>query len=138
MGIPGDCAGRCWTDLYPPLSEIGDRMKESPIFTRTYDLLRWLIPVTVKFPRQQRFVLANALQRTALQLQEQFIEASFADQPSPGLTRADITLTKLRFYLRLCRDLELLSIGQYEHVAWMVNEIGRLLGGWIKSANGSR
>lgn len=110
-------------------------MKESPIFSRTYDLLRWLIPVTVKFPRQQRFVLANALQRTALQLQEQFIEASFADRPSPGLQRADITLTKLRFYLRLCRDLELLNIGQYEHVARMVNEIGRLLGGWIKSAN---
>lgn len=33
-------------------------MKESPIFTRTYDLVRWLIPVTIKFPRQHRFVLA--------------------------------------------------------------------------------
>ena len=25
-------------------------MKESPIFTRTYDLLRWLLPLTTKFP----------------------------------------------------------------------------------------
>jgi predicted lipid carrier protein YhbT len=108
-------------------------MKESPIFTRTYDMIRWLIPVTVKFPRQQRFVLAQALQKTALELQEKLIEASFADHPRQVLQQADVTLTKLRFYLRLCRDLKLLSMGQYEHVARMVNEIGRLLGGWMKT-----
>ncbi len=107
-------------------------MKESPIFTRTYDLLRWLIPLTVKFPRQQRFVLAEALQRTALQFQERLIEAARAPDPLPVLRQADTDLTKLRLYLRLCRDLELMSINQYAHVAQMVNEVGRLLGGWMK------
>ncbi len=109
-------------------------MKESPIFTRTYDLLRWLIPVTAKFPRQQRFVLAQALQQTALTLQEQLIEASYRQPVRPALLEADITLTKLRTTLRLCRDLEYLSMSQYEHVSKMVAEIGRLLGGWIKKA----
>jgi four helix bundle protein len=107
-------------------------MKESPIFTRTYDLLRWLIPLTVKFPRSQRFVLAEALQRTALTLQEQLIEAASAEAPRPLLRQADVTLTKLRFYLRLCKDLQLISFDQYEHVSLMVNEVGKLLGGWIK------
>jgi len=46
--------------------------------------------------------------------------------------RADVDLAKLRFYLRLCEDLRLLSLGQYEHVSRMVVEIGRLLGGWRK------
>lgn len=108
-------------------------MKESPIFTRTYDLLRWLIPATVKFPRQQRFVLADAVQRTALTFQEQLIEAGLSNQPSDPLRDADITLVKLRLYLRLCWDLQLLSPGQYEHVSRMVTEIGRLLGGWRKA-----
>lgn len=107
-------------------------MKESPIFTRTYDLLRWLIPVTVKFPRQHRFVLAQAVQKTSLELQERLIEAGLSSQPASVLHQADVSLTKLRFYLRLCRDLELISLGQYKHVARMVNEIGRLLGGWMK------
>ena len=107
-------------------------MKESPIFTRTYDLLRWLIPMTVKFPRQQRFVLAGAVQRTALLFHERLIEAAMAAEPLPLLRQADVELTKLRFYLRLCRDLQLMSIGQYQHAAQMVNEVGRLLGGWIK------
>jgi hypothetical protein len=110
-------------------------LKESPIFTRTYDLLRWLIPVTVKFPRQQRFVLAGAVQRTALHFQEQLIAAAYADKPLTVLREADATLATLRTYLRLCQDLKLLSFGQYEHVTRMVNEIGRLLGGWIKSVS---
>jgi hypothetical protein len=109
-------------------------MKESPIFTRTYDLLRWLIPMTVKFPRQQRFVLAEALQRTALRFQERLIEAARAADPSPSLHQADTDLTKLRLYLRLCRDLRLMSMGQYAHAARMVNEVGRLLGGWLKAS----
>jgi len=108
-------------------------MRQSPIFTRTYDLLCWLIPLTVKFPRQQRFVLAGSLQRTALLFQEQLIEAAYSPEPLPRLRQADVTLTKLRFYLRLCRDLELLSLGQYAHVSRMVSEVGRLLGGWQKS-----
>lgn len=108
-------------------------MKESPIFTRTYDLLRWLIPATVKFPRQQRFVLAEALQRTALAFQERLIEASLSNQAVDSLRDADITLVKLRLYLRLCHDLQLLNPGQYEHVSRMIAEIGRLLGGWRKS-----
>ena len=107
-------------------------MKESPIFTRSYELLQWQIPATVKFPRQQRFVLAAAIQKTALELHEKLIEAAKSDAPLPLLRQADVLLTKLRFYLRLCRDLELLKLGQYEHASRIVSEIGRLLGGWIK------
>ncbi len=108
-------------------------MKQSPIFTKTYDMVRWLIPQTIKFPRQQRFVLAGNVQQTALRLQEQLIAASYADEPLPALRQADVTLATLRVYLRLCRDLQLLKFNQYEHVSRMVNEVGRLLGGWIKS-----
>lgn len=108
-------------------------MKESPIFTRTYDLVCWLIPATTKFPRQQRFVLAAAVQRTVLGFQELLIEAAYSAQPDPVLVKADVALTKLRNYLRLCQDLALLQPRQYAHVSRMVDEVGRLLGGWRNS-----
>jgi hypothetical protein len=108
-------------------------MKQSPIFTRTYDLLKWLVPATIKFPRQQRFVLALALQQTALRFQEQIIEAVHAAQPRDVLQQADATLAKLRLHLRLSHDLGLLGEGQFRHVAKMVEEIGKLLGGWLKT-----
>ena len=111
-------------------------MQESPIFTRTYDLLLWLIPATTKFPREQRFVLAKAVQETALRFQERLIEAgvSRGRARSRALAQADVELTKLRFYLRLCKDMQLLKLNQYRHAAEMVSEVGRLLGGWRKMA----
>jgi four helix bundle protein len=107
-------------------------MKQSPIFSKTYDFVAWLIPLTVKFPRQQRFVMASALQREALRFQELLIEAVHQSQPRASLIAADAELDKLRTHLRLCRDLTLISPGQYEHAARMLVEIGRLLGGWQK------
>ena len=107
--------------------------KQSPIFARTYDLLRWLIPMTIKFPRQHRFVLAAALQRTAMALQERLVEAAFAADPRALLRQADVSLAKLRLYLRLAHDLELLSSGQFAHASTLMAEVGRLLGGWQAS-----
>jgi len=128
--------------LFPQLNlspvTTGPSMKESPIFIRTYDLLRWLLPATVKFPRQHRFVLAEILQRTAMRFQEDILEAGYGNRPATDLARADVTLAKLKVYLRLCHDLDLFSHGQYEHVSRMVTEIGRLLGGWRKSLQAKR
>jgi hypothetical protein len=107
--------------------------KQSPIFSRTYDLLLWLIPVTVRFPRQQRFVLAAAIQQAALRFQEEIVEAVHVQPARPVLDRADAALASLRLHLRLAHDLGLLTAGQYQHGAGMVNEIGKLLGGWLKS-----
>lgn len=117
-------------------------MSQSPIFAKTYDLLLWLLPRTTTFPREQRFVLARHVQDIALRFQACLIEAGTLPQAERQaklnrLYQADVELTKLRFHLRLCRDLELLDAGQHRHVSKMVDEIGRLLGGWFK-ALGSR
>ncbi len=111
-------------------------MKESPIFSKMYDCLLWLIPQAQKFPRVHRFGVGERVVRLALDLQETLIAAglSAGEKRRERLEEADIQLAKLRQLLRLCKDLELLDIGQYEHAARMLVEIGRLLGGWQKSA----
>jgi hypothetical protein len=113
-------------------------VRQSPIFARTYDFLQWLIPRTMSFPRQQRFVITRRIQDTALDFLETIIEAAVAKDHlrAERLLQADMDLAKLRFYLRLAKDLEWLSLGQYEHVARMVEEMGRLLGGWTKKEAG--
>lgn len=109
-------------------------MKQSPIFSKTYDFVAWLIPLTVKFPRRQRFVMAAALQREALRFQELLIEAAHQRSPAAQLLAADSELDKLRTHLRLSLDLQLIEPGQYQHAARRLVEIGKLLGGWQKSA----
>jgi hypothetical protein len=110
----------------------------SPIFVCTYDLLLWLIPRTLDFPRSQRAVMARQLQSQAFALHDALVDAAMGETPLPDLRRADATLAKLRTYLRLTHELGLLSMGQYEHAARMLAEIGRLLGGWIKKAREGR
>ncbi len=114
-------------------------MQQSPIFARTHDLLLWLIPRTTQFPREQRFVLGKAVQETALRFQEALIEAAMTRgrEQQRALARADLDLTKLRFYLRLCQDLQLITLRQYRHVAEMMAEVGRLLGGWRSKVSGA-
>ena len=56
-------------------------MNESPIFSRLYDFLLWLLPQAVKFPRTYRFTLAERLQRRALDLQETLIAAGLRRGP---------------------------------------------------------
>jgi hypothetical protein len=111
--------------------------QSSPIFTQTYDLLRWLVPATLNFPKSQRGVLARRLQHHAFGFYELLVDAAMSDDPAPALREADRALTKLRHYLRLSRELGLLKPGQYEHVSKIVVEIGRLLGGWLKKVRSS-
>lgn len=108
-------------------------MKQSPIFARTYDFIAWLIPLTIKFPRSQRFVMAAALQRESLRFQELLIEASHQKQKDDALVSADAELDKVRTHLRMSLDLGLIQPGQYEHAARLVTEIGKLLGGWKRT-----
>jgi hypothetical protein len=117
------------------------RRRQSPIFVRTYDLLLWLIPRLLDFPRSQRGVMARQLRIQAFALYDVLVEAAMCpagDDPLPELRRADAELTKLRTYVRLSHELELFSAGQYEHAARMLVEIGRLLGGWIKKVTDDR
>ena len=114
-------------------------MKADPmvIFTRTYDLLTWLIPRTLDFPRSQRFVVTKRLQDAVLDFQECIIEANrlWGRARLERLRQADAALDKVRLYLRLAARWEWLSEGQYQHVSQMVKEIGKILGGWIKQTN---
>lgn len=111
-------------------------MKESPIFSRTHDFLLWLIPQANKFPRAHRFGLGERVVRLGLDLQETLIAAGLqrGRHREDLLDRADIQLAHIRFHMRLCKDLELISIRQYEHAAALLIEMGRLLGGWKKSS----
>lgn len=108
-------------------------MKESPLFSKSYDFIKWLIPLTVKFPREQRFVLANRLQQRSLDFMENLYAATTSENKYSLLLSADAQLKQLRFYLRLSYELHLVNGKKYEYSCRQLEEIGRLLGGWLKT-----
>jgi four helix bundle protein len=114
---------------------MAEQTQEMVIFTRTQDLLLWLIPLTNHFPRTMRHTFTQRLLDAAFDLRERLEEANYRKGQArlERLTRADEALARLRLYLRLAARLQWLTAGQYQHAAGMIVEIGKLLGGWRKS-----
>jgi ABC-type uncharacterized transport system involved in gliding motility auxiliary subunit len=112
-------------------------MKESPIFTKMFDFVAWIVMTTTKFPRAQRFILAASLQRVTLAAQEALIRAAQAPTPEATLDHlqeAAAQLALVRFYTRLSEKVGLISARQYEYVTECLSEIGKLHTGWCKVA----
>lgn len=112
--------------------------KQSPIFAKTYDLLLWLLGRTARFPKHERFRMAKRLEEGAFAFYDLLLEAGRLPTEQTRekkrlLAQADLELDRLRFTVRLCQDLKLLSFNQYEYCAERLVEIGRLLGGWHKT-----
>ena len=105
------------------------------ILTRMFDLLQWLVPRAEGFPRAYRHTVTRRLLDAALDLQDLLFEAqsSRGPQRERQLQSCDAALNRLRLYLRLAHHWHWLSDGQYEHISLKVAEIGRLLGGWLKT-----
>lgn len=108
---------------------------EMPIFVRTFDLLTWLLPVTEHFPRSVRHTFTKRMLNAAFDLREMLEQANLRkkDERMERLQRADEALTCLRLYVRLAVKWDWLTSGQYQHAARMLEEIGKLLGGWKKA-----
>ncbi len=113
-------------------------MQEAPIFPKTYDLLCWLLPATLKYPREYRYALALRTQQVAFDFHALIVQARKTRNKRDLLTQADVKLEQLRIYLRLARDMELISLRQYAHSSHQVSAIGALLGDWIKRIGGKQ
>lgn len=103
------------------------------IFQKTYDLILWIYPTVNKFPKSQRFVLGQQIENAILKILQGIIEANQERSKISYLKQVSVELDKLRILIRLSKDLKFISIRQYGFVAEKVNEIGKMLGGWIKN-----
>ena len=107
--------------------------EELTVITKTYDLILWTCNHTGRFPRQHRFSLGDRIERKLYELLETLITAKYSRQKKGLLDRANLALEILRFQVRLAKDLQCLPVSSYGFVAKAIDEIGRLIGGWIRS-----
>lgn len=84
-----------------------------PIFTRTYDLLTWLVSVTNHFPRAHRYTVTRRLLDAAFDLRERLEKANvrYGSARVERLVLADEALARVRLYLRLTARWGWLSTG---------------------------
>jgi hypothetical protein len=106
---------------------------ELTVITKTYDLVLWACHHTGGFPRQHRFVLGERIERRLYKLLETLLQARYTRDRQDLLQRANLSLEILRFQMRLAHDLQCLRKNSYGYAAKAINEIGGMVGGWLKA-----
>jgi 23S rRNA-intervening sequence protein len=112
---------------------VDNARQTGPALEAMYRFILWLVPTVEKFPRSQKFLLGDRIQGTALDVLERLIEATYSKARRPPLLAANLGLEKLRFLFRLATEMRYLDPRRYEHAARALDEVGRLVGGWLKS-----
>lgn len=110
-------------------------MVNETIITKTYAFVKETVLAVEKMPRGFKFTLGDKIQAMATQLLEQSIEAYYApkEEKKKRLFAINILLEKMRHFFRLGFDVGLYSSKKYEYFAQQLNEIGKMVGAWIKS-----
>jgi hypothetical protein len=106
--------------------------KEVDAITKLYDFILWIIPKLERFPRGQKFLIADRIESLMLDILEDLIEAAYSRRKDAVLRSANLRLEKLRYLIRLSKDLRLLDLNAYEHTALCITGIGTSIGGWLK------
>jgi hypothetical protein len=103
------------------------------VIKRGYDFSKWLLQHTGKFPKSHRFSVAVKLENAALDFIELTSVANTRQNKLPLLKAADEALMKARLLLRLSYEMRFINFNSYEYGSGKLEELGRLLGGWIKN-----
>jgi hypothetical protein len=109
-----------------------DPAQDLIVIDKTYDLVLWSCHHIAKFPRSHRFTLGDRLELRLYEVLELLIRAKYAREKVELLRRVNLELELLRFQFRLAKDLGCLPLRSYEHAARSVNEIGQMVGGWLR------
>ena len=104
-----------------------------PALESAYQLLLWLTPAVEKFPRNFKFTLGDRTMATAIEVLDHLVAATYSRERLARLSAANLALERLRFFMRLASDLRIIDLRKYEHAARLIDEAGRLVGGWIKA-----
>jgi len=105
---------------------------------KLYELYSKLYTAVKALPKKDRYTLGVRMEQTALEILELALLARTKIGPSQLLilNKIDIKLKMLKLFIRLSAELKSLAGGTYAELEGRVLEIGRMLGGWLKTAKG--
>lgn len=106
------------------------------VVQKTYEFSLWTMQKVESFRRSFRFTLGDRLVGTVLDILTRLVDATYARDKARMLGEVNAMLNRLRFLLRMAKDLKLLHLDAYGYAAEQTDEIGRMVGGWRKASIG--
>jgi len=114
--------------------------KQPPVYTSLVNLIGWSLDRTASLPKSHRFTFGERVDRLSLDCLELALEAIWSPPGSKAapLRRLNLNLEKLRVFWRLICDRRWISAQQLLFVSQLLDEIGRMVGGWLKSIDAGK
>ena len=105
-----------------------------PIFKKTYDLYKTSYGYRVFIPKQDRYTIWQRCESIILDILEGILLTSqtYRAEKLPVLEKTSLKLNFLRVFLRLMKEVKTIDNKKYTVLEELVDEIGRMIGGWIK------
>ncbi|MEN8445323.1 MAG: diversity-generating retroelement protein Avd [Cyanobacteria bacterium J06555_13] len=82
---------------------------ELPIIQKSYDLIKWYVPIIQRLPRDYRFTLGDRMMTGLYSLLEGLIQARYLRDKMALLRDVNASLDILRYQTRLLLDFELIQ-----------------------------
>ena len=103
------------------------------ILQKTFDMILFAYPVLAQFPKSEKYALVADIKKCMDYFMELVIEAQKKYHKKTTLQNLDIALAKIKAYTRLANMLGFLPNKRYEQWAARNVELGKMIGGCIKS-----
>lgn len=111
---------------------------EIPILKKTQDLYKVFHEYRKVVSKADKFTIYERSENIIVDLIELFLEAGYSRINKISLLeKASTKLNTLRFFIRLMKETKVFDLKKYVILQESIDEIGRMLGGWIRS-NGVR
>ncbi|MEG2001304.1 MAG: diversity-generating retroelement protein Avd [Evtepia sp.] len=115
-------------------------MEEFKIKQKIYDMILYGSPALAQFPKAEKYVLASKIRGSMYRMFELAVVIEKKYYKKTTVQELDIELDIVRNFIRMAADAKLypnqapcLPFKKYEFWAKLLDEIGRMLGGYAKT-----
>jgi len=105
-----------------------------PIYKVAYDLLDIITDLAKNMPRDFKASIGGKLRDECVEIVVLIFRANVAKEKAPHLGTLIERLQVAELLLRLSRDKQLISTGQYAKAVELTTSVGKQAGGWRRSA----
>lgn len=106
---------------------------EAPLFQKIYDFYKLFYTYIDHFPKKSREVLGQKIEQIILEILELILKASYSREKIISLGNASLKLDFLKVLIRITYETKTIDQKKYLLMEKELQEMGRMLGGWIRS-----
>jgi four helix bundle protein len=107
-----------------------------PILKSAFELYKSYYAYAELFPKKDKYAIGASCERMIISVIELLIEASYTpkEQKRAILQQANNKFEILKIFIRLLKELHILDQKKYLTLQSSLQEIGKMLGGWMKAS----